>query len=460
MKKFFLFIFLVGMSFGFSQEELVPEEEDALLEEVTAPHEETPSAQEDSDAPHKHKKDEYNVILPTGPDQPQPIYFTKDMTFSIGNSKIGFYGFIKLDVTSETRITGNTADVRLDFTPLNSDKSEKRSQTLVDARDSRLGLKIEDAVSGVLMKGAVEADFFTNDGDVITSSSRHLRLRLAYAAAELPSHFFFLAGQYYTLPMHYPEIDMPTRINSIFYPPGCVNSRQPQIRWGYRQYFSERKLLQYEMNGEAQGYNTTGIFTEKGADTAQGSIQKYPLFNAKVTWISEMFKWNVVFSGTKAYVIANELGHRLDTPIWGVTSTAAFYWGNLVLWATGHHYVGLTGLSSNYFPQIALIDADTVLKAFNSNSWAVALRYDFIKKRLWTDVMYGLERGDQITGSSLFSGTALKRIEDFRANLVGAFWKHWQIGIEYERTYVKTFNHLSGLNNQVHLGIFYIWGQP
>src|SRR5690606_21376175 len=156
----------------------------------------------------------------------------------------------------------------------------------------------------------------------------------------------------------------------------------------------------------------------------------------------------------------NERGSRLDTWVWGGTSTAAFYWGKLTLWGTAHRYVGLTGLVDDYLKQITLINADTQLKALISNGWTVAMRFDFLKGSLWTDVMYGREKGDPIAGSAIFSGDTLQKIEDFRINLIGAFWRNWQIGLEYERTYIQAFDNTSGCNNQVHLGVWYIFGQP
>lgn len=418
------------------------------------------SVVQSQEPPEESEELQYNIELPTGEEQSQPVYYTKDLLFKVGTTKVGFYGFFLADLTSETRIAGSSADVKPTFIPLSTDSASQKTQTVLDARNSRLGFKIEDDLSGVLMKGAIETDFFTFDGDAIAKNARHMRLRLAYATAELPSHFFFLTGQYYTLPMHYPEIDMPTRVNILFYPAGVVNSRQPQFRIGYKQYFSDATLLQYEMNAESQGYNTTGVVTEKGGDTAQASFQKWPLFTTKVTWISDHFKANIALSSTKAYVVANESGTRLDTWVWGGTSTAALYWGNLTLWGTAHHYVGLTGLGDDFLKQITLVNADTELKALTSNGWTVALRFDFLKGSLWTDLMYGIEKGDPIAGSSLFSGNTLKKVEDFRVNLIGAFWKNWQIGLEYERTYIRAFNNTAGCNNQVHLGVWYIFGQP
>jgi hypothetical protein len=109
---------------------------------------------------------------------------------------------------------------------------------------------------------------------------------------------------------------------------------------------------------------------------------------------------------------------------------------------------------------MALINHGTELEAAKANGGAIALRYDFIKKSLWADIMYGVEHVNEIPESSFFTGTSLKKIEDFRVNLVGAFWKHWQIGLEYERVHVEAFNDTPGCDNMFHLGVWYIFGQP
>lgn len=222
---------------------------------------------------------QYNVDQPYG-DQRHPIYYTDDMTFGIGTTQIGFYGFIKADYLGETRITGNTGDVYPNTVPIDTDLPDVKTQSLLDARSSRFGMTLQDTFEGIKMKAAVEADFYTTDsagvyGNSVSTNSRLLRLRLSYATAELPSHFFFLVGQYYGLPMHYPEIDMPTRVNLIHYPVGVVDSRQPQFRLGYKQYLSKTSLFQYEVNAESQGYNNaSGFITAEGGTTTQASEQK------------------------------------------------------------------------------------------------------------------------------------------------------------------------------------------
>jgi hypothetical protein len=402
--------------------------------------------------------DGYTLYNPTG-DQAQPIYFTKDMTFNIGTTQVGIYGFFKGDYLGETRVTGGKSNIKDSDVPLNKDLVNRKTQSILDARSSRLGIKIEDTVQGVKMKGAMEVDGNTTDGDAIQSNNRHIRLRLAYATAELPSHFFFLAGQYYALPMHYPEIDMPTRVNVNNFPPGAIDSRQPQFRLGYKQKVGEKGLLQYELGIESRGYNTTGETTSLG-DTAQGAWQKWPVFGGKVSWLSESLKLDVVYLASKAYCIINSLGDRVGTTVWGAVSNGSYTWGNLILWGTIHHLRGLEGLSSAYLKDITLVNHGKTLKALKADGGAIALRYDFLKKALWTDVMYGVERGNHIEGSDTFSGTAKQKLDDFRINLVGAFWKHWQVGIEYQRTWVKAYNEDTGLDNSVLVGVWYIFGQP
>lgn len=455
MRLCFAFLLCAGVPVAFP---LVAEEEKKVAPAVQVPPG-APAKKTDFESPTQPPP-QYNINLPTG-EQEQPVYFTKDLTLRIGTTEIGFYGFFKGDLLAETRITGNTADVRPDLIPLDRNLAGKHTQTLFDARDSRIGIKIEDEINEIKMKGAVEADFYTEDGTAIHVNSRHMRLRLAYGTAELPSHFFFLAGQYYTLAMHYPEIDMPTRVNLVHFPPGVVNSRQPQYRVGYKQYFSPTSLLQYELNAELQGYNTTGIVIENDSDTAEGSFQKWPLFTAKVCWLNKMFKWNIAYSRGEAYAVTSKtLGTRLHTPVWGVLSTASFTWKDLLIWGTLHHWVGLTGLSSNYLEQITLVNQGKRLTSLHANGGCIALRYDFLSRALWMDVMYGVERGQEVPSSERFTGERMKKIQDFRVNLIGAFWGHWQIGAEYERTWVESFSGHTGLVDMVHIGVWYVFGQP
>lgn len=403
----------------------------------------------------------YTLDKPYG-EQPQEIYFTKDMTIKLGTTEIGFYGFFLADYMTETRITGDTADIRLSAVPLNTDHPDRHTQTLLDARSTRLGFKVEDQINGVKIKGAVETDFFTSDGDAINSNGRVLRMRLAYGTAELPSHFFFLAGQYYAIPMPSPEMDMPTFININFYPAGSVKARVPQFRAGYKQYVSDIGILQYEGGVELQGYNQIGYPTSEGGLISQASEQIWPLAAAKISWLNDTFKWDISGAGTEASCVADSFGTRVTTPVWGIVSSGSFTWKNLLLWGTIHHWSALSGLSQAYLDQLALISlpgGTFKLRAHRVNGGTIALRYDFIKSKLWVDGFYGIEQGVEIPGSQ-FSGDAIKRIDDVRVNIIGAFWNRFQIGLQWERIGVKAYNGTPGLSQSGHLAVWYFFGQP
>lgn len=392
----------------------------------------------------------------------QPVYYTPDLVFNLGTTKIGFYGFIKADYITETRITGNTTDVAPNTVPLDTDLADRHTQTLLDARSSRLGIKVEDTSNDVSMCGGLEFDFYTTSsdniyGNAVSTNGRLCRLRLAYALGETPSHFRFLVGQYSALPMQDPEIPMPTRVNLIHYPVGAVDSRQPQFRLGYKHPLNDMAHLQYEVNAEAQGYTIAPAYvTPEGGSTTQASEQKWPLFNAKIAYLSQPFNLEVAGSVSRAYAITDVLGNRLDAAVWGIITNASLHWKNLTLWGTLHHWVGLTGLTSGYFNQMAIVN-NQLLPA-KANGGAIALRWDFIKSKLWTDIMYGTERCNHISNSANFSGTNPKNMNDFRINLIGVLLKRWNIGIEYERNKVETFDENLGTDHIIHIGVWYAFG--
>ncbi|HWP35532.1 MAG TPA: hypothetical protein VNM66_08045 [Thermodesulfobacteriota bacterium] len=69
---------------------------------------------------------------------------------------------------------------------LDSDLQAGKTSFLLEARESRLDVTGTGEVVGVKVRGFVEADFFTGEGDRFTTNSRGLRLRHAYGEATLP----------------------------------------------------------------------------------------------------------------------------------------------------------------------------------------------------------------------------------------------------------------------------------
>ena len=148
------------------------------------------------------------------------------------SAAVSVSGYVKLDVQYSDKIFGGGfPSPGVAATPLDTNKEADNNQTLLDARQSRIRATFDDTVGGVKMSGKIEGDFFTGDGNALTSNSRHLRLRFAYARADHPSGFFLLAGQNWSLYMN-DTIASPNLVD-FNGPAGQIFARQPQIRVGW-----------------------------------------------------------------------------------------------------------------------------------------------------------------------------------------------------------------------------------
>src|SRR3989304_3958477 len=156
---------------------------------------------------------------------------------SPASGAVSVSGYLKLDVqySDKVGLGGLQGFITLPTVPLDTDKDRDNAQTFVDARASRLRAVFTDEIAGIKLSGMVEGDFFTTDGNALTSNSRHLRLRHAFARADHPSGFFLLAGQYSTLSNN-EDIGFlgKAAANDVNGPVGSRNgARQPQLRVGW-----------------------------------------------------------------------------------------------------------------------------------------------------------------------------------------------------------------------------------
>ena len=108
--------------------------------------------------------------------------------------KVGVSGYVKLDIQYSDKIAADIAGMPSfspGSTPLDTNLPADNPQTLIDARESRVRVTFSDEVMGVKLSGRIETDFFLNaDGSALTSNSRHLRLRHAFARADHPLWVF------------------------------------------------------------------------------------------------------------------------------------------------------------------------------------------------------------------------------------------------------------------------------
>ncbi len=384
--------------------------------------------------------------------------FTDFETLKVGTTEIGLYGFIKFETLWEDRLTGNFPEVFPQNVPLNIDRADHHSQTILDARSSRLGVKVTDKVCGIDMKAVIEGDFFTILGDALVFNGRAFRMRLAYARADAPNGFFFLVGQFWTLPSHQTDIPSPLYVNTQNAPVGVAYARQPQLRFGFKRHFCGYGDLKIEGSIEKHAFNDLGFITPTGDIPSQGGEEPWPLLAGKLSFLGEKFKCSVAGAVAQTRYIFNTAGDDRKRDVWAVCGIVSYNWNNLTLWGTANHNEGLSSMFMGYFNNVAL-STDFRLLAFKSSGGCIGVRWDWCKDILISNVLFGIQRGDRIA-NTFFTGNTLQSLQDLRVNLFYNFWKSWQFGIEYQTVFVKSFNGNKGRVNDIHLGIWYNFGKP
>jgi hypothetical protein len=372
--------------------------------------------------------------------------------------KVDVYGYAKLDIQYNTKNTGSLPSPPPNFVPLDSDKSAQHGETLIDARESRIGVRAVDQFDKVEMSGAVEGDFYTIDGDALVNNSRHFRLRLAYGKGELPSGFFILAGQYWSLFMN----DTIAQPNLIDFngPVGSPYARQPQLRIGYHKHINDCLpqwgdiLLQASV--EKQAIETTqGVFDPNSlVNPAQGSGQNLPLAVAKISWLLKNFQIEFAGTGAQSVLVTNLAGQEAKKLVWGAQTSAQYTYKKLTLFGSAHYLSGLSRLDGGNFDFDVVIKGNKLIPV-RSTGWYAGGSWAFTKA-LSFNTVFGWDRAKEIPNSP-FSGTVYGKYLSFHANFIQTFWKRWQTGLEFERFYCTAFDGQKGSVNMFHTAIYYFF---
>lgn len=382
--------------------------------------------------------------------------------YSSYDSKIDFYGFIRGEVLFENRInkyiTGDQPDIFPRGVPYDDEKKFIHSESIWDARNSRLGVIASDKYCNCDMKAVIEGDFETEDGNGIVTNSRHFRIRHAYARGDHSSGFLLLVGQYWSLIHYNPEIPSPDFVSNTT-PVGAAFSRQPQFRIGYKHHVKQLKGdIQLEVDVEKHAFNDVTPPLAPNIESQQGCFQHLPIFITKLSWLQENFKSHIAAAGAQSITIFDDIaGKATDQGVWIVEACASYRWKNFLLWGTVHHTHGLNRFFSGNFIDMT-ISPSGHLYPVTSNGGCVGLRWDWIKDILWFDVLYGWDVAQKINKTG-FNGDFQKSYEDIHVNAFYNFWKHWQLELEYQRVNVRAFNHQKGHTDGIRFAVLYFFGE-
>ncbi|MBI4609293.1 MAG: porin [Candidatus Rokubacteria bacterium] len=365
--------------------------------------------------------------------------------------KVGISGYIKLDVQYSDKIITDGAGLPSPSpasTRLDGDRDADNSQTILDARETRVRVTFTDEVMGVKMSGRVETDFFTTDGSAGTSNSRHLRLRHAFARGDHPSGFFLLAGQYWSIFMN-SDIAQPDLVD-FNGPAGQIFARQPQLRVGWKSALGGGMGdLVLEAGAEKHSLENLGSAT---VAENQGEGQDIPLFVGKLSWLHSIFQGEVAGAAGNNRVILTG-GRDQDETAWGIQVSAQLNLDPVTLMAHYQHGDGLSRLLNGDFPGAFLVGSE--VRNVEADGWYAGASLKLTKDTSMT-ALYGWHEADRITSAG-FTGSNQARHQSVHVNLLQKFWQRWQAGLEYRRFWVDTFDRQEGDVNIVHGALWFFF---
>jgi len=363
-------------------------------------------------------------------------------------------GYVKLDVqySDKIMVTGVPASGApspgVAATPLDTDKERDNKQTILDARQSRIRVTFDDTVGGVKMSGRIESDFYTGDGNALTSNSRHLRLRHAFARADHPSGFFLLAGQFWSIWMN-DTIAQPNLVDFTG-PAGQAIARQPQLRVGWRNPMGPMGTLVLEGGVEKHSVRDLG---SAAVNEAQGEGQRTPLLVGKVSWLHSIFQAESALAvGNNTVVLAG--GDDETKSAWAFQVSAQATITPVTLFAHYQNQKGLGRLINGDFLTAGLTAANK-LENIESQGFYVGASFA-LSPDTSINAVLGWAKADQDTSIG-FTGASLEKHQSIHVNILQKFWKNWQAGVEYQRYNVEAFDGTEGDANLLHGAIWYFF---
>ncbi len=380
------------------------------------------------------------------------------------SAAVSVSGYIETDVFYWDRIGGGLQGdgFPLNLTPLKSVKELDHNQLFINARNSRLRATWTDDVAGIKMSGMVEGDFFAFDGNALTSNSRHLRLRHAFARADHPSGFFLLAGQFWGLFSDVitfgsiPVVGVPRPYVSIEGPASSMLFvRQPQVRVGWTTPMAPGMgNLVLEADVEQ---NSVANLGSTAVDESQGEGQTTPLVTGKVSWVHPIFRAEAAGAfGNNTVTFTG--GHQESKGAWGFQGTARATFAPVTI--IGHYLIqkGLgrfLGTAGDFATAAVKVADPTKFDNIESQGFYVGASLALSPETAITG-FYGWQKADE-SASIGFTGTAFKQHQTIHVNIMQKFWKTWEAGIEYRRSEVKNFNGDKGEVNCVCGVLFYFF---
>ncbi len=386
------------------------------------------------------------------------------MLLSPVEAAVSVSGQVRVNLIFSDRITpGSDQTIAPGDLPFDSGpaavKERDNSQTILDARRSRINISSsDDAPGNIKLSSLIQVDFDTSDGNALTSNSRHPRLRLAYGQAILPEGIALRAGQVRTLLSEFGDnliggVAAPDVINENGHF-DQLQARQPGIQASWTGKIGGGELTV----GAAVEKQAVGVKSRTGLSVVaenQGEGQDVPLFAAGLRYRDPLLAVFARGGFTKAKVILTG-GSDQDETVW-MGAIGAEVRPIAILTLYGQYWIsnGLNRINdSGAFSDVALVSGK--LEAIEAQAFHVGAQLRLTPELRFNAVYQWMQADDDPKIFNVSATSADKeKFQALNVNFIYRFWKNWDTGLEYMYGKVESFGDSDGTINIVNFRVYY-----
>jgi hypothetical protein len=371
--------------------------------------------------------------------------------------EVSVSGSIRLNVIWSDRHFGQTQDAPAPtIFPFDSGPGRvperDNSQTVIDARRTRLQIDMKDEVAGVKLAGRLQGDFDTNDGNARVSNSRHFRLRLAYGQGTTPAGFTIRFGQVRSIVSEYGDnliggvgVGGELNENGFF---DQLQSRQPGIHvaWTGKMPVGD---LTIGVGVEKQSTNNLGsaVVAED-----QGEGQDVPMFGGGVRYRSPLFAVFGRGAIAKNRVILAGGDTASDTGWLGAIGADITPIPILRIYGQYHYSDGMSRHNGTFADIVcAAVCTDATLEGVKVEGWRAGVQLVPTKDLEFNAYYNRVKAKDELVRfvAAAARETTLRKAETVGANFIFKFWQRMDAGIEYNYIWIDSFGTSDGKANMV-----------
>lgn len=383
--------------------------------------------------------------------------------------QIRFNAFYSDKITDgDQEIAPKKADVPFDSGPSASNERDN-GETILDARRTRLQFNISDTVPGdIKLGGVIQTDFSTSEGNALTSNSRGLRVRLAYAQATTPGGFTLRVGQVRTILSEFGDnliggVAVPDVINENGHW-NQLQAREPgiQLAWSGKAAGGD---LTFGAAVEKQAVDVKGrTATSQGPGLAnslaleQGSAQDVPLFGGGIRYRSPLFAVFARGAVAQAKVILETTGDDQDETVWlGAVGAEVTPLPRLTVYGQYQFSNGLNRVNGA-FNDVGIVGTVPNVKpeAIEVQGFHAGAQYKVTDDLRLNAVYQWMQADDDPAIFNLTSAsTDVETWQAVNVNFLYRFWTRWETGVEYMYGKAEAFGDNEGEINVVNLRLFF-----